>query len=306
MVVSDADRLSRAVDVVQRTVSDFDRTCSRFREDSELMVLARRAGRPAAASPLLREALRAGLRAAELTDGDVDPTLGSTLVALGYDRDFDRVLADGDAGADRPRLSVAEQPGWRSIRIDDRAGTVTIPAGVSVDLGATAKALAADHAATAAQALVGGGVLVSLGGDLACAGEAPEGGWHVRVTDDHRSDVTAPGQSVTLRSGGLATSSTVVRRWRSGGETVHHVIDPRSGRPASGGWRTVSVAAATCLDANIAATAAIVRGPAAPEWLTSLELPSRLVSDEGHVIHIAGWTTEGDDLAARPAEDLVV
>jgi thiamine biosynthesis lipoprotein len=306
VVVSDGDRLSAAVDVVQRTVADFDLACSRFREDSELMQLARSAGRPAAASVLFREALRAGLRAAELTDGDVDPTLAPALVALGYDRDFDEIPADGAARADGRRLRFAELPGWRSIRIDDRAGTVTIPTGVGLDLGATAKALAADHAATAAQALVGGGVLVSLGGDLACAGEAPDGGWRVRVTDDHRADVTVPGQWVLVGSGGVATSSTAVRRWRSGGETVHHVIDPGTGRPASGGWRTVSVAAASCLDANIAATAAIVRGPAAPEWLESLALPSRLVSDAGDAVHVAGWTTEGDDLAPRHTEDLTV
>jgi thiamine biosynthesis lipoprotein len=301
VVVSDADRLSPAIDAVQGTVSAFDRACSRFRPDSELMLLSRRAGRAAPASALFREALRAGLRAAELTDGDVDPTLGSALVALGYDRDFDQVREHRNTPADRPRIAFAAVPGWRSIRIDDHAGTVTIPAGVSLDLGATAKALAADHAAAAAQARVGGGVLVSLGGDLATAGEAPEEGWRVRVTDDHRGGVSAPGQWVALPGGGLATSSTAVRRWQSGGETVHHLLDPATGRPARGGWRTVSVAAATCLDANIAATAAIVRGPEAVGWLGSLALPSRLVCDEGRVIHLAGWTTEGDDLPARPA-----
>jgi FAD:protein FMN transferase len=305
VVVSDADRLSEAVDLVQQTVSAFDRACSRFREDSELMVIGRGAGRPAPASPLFREALRAGLRAAELTDGDVDPTLGSALVALGYDRDFEEVLEAGPDRPAHPRLTVATVPGWRSIRVDDQAGTVTIPAGVSLDLGATAKALAADRAATDAQTRLGGGVLVSLGGDLATAGDAPQDGWRVRVTDDHRAGVDAPGQWIVLRSGGLATSSTVVRRWRSGGETVHHLLDPATGRPAGGGWRTASVAAATCLDANIAATAAIVRGAKAAGWLESLGLPSRLVSDAGRVAHLAGWTNDGDDLPARRAEDLV-
>jgi thiamine biosynthesis lipoprotein len=305
VVVSDADRLSAAVDVVQRTVSAFDLTCSRFRDDSELMVLSRSAGRTTPASALFREALRAGLRAAELTGGDVDPTLGSALVALGYDCDFDQVLTRQEVHADRPRLTFAAVPGWRSIRVDDRMGTVTIPAGVSLDLGATAKALAADHAAAAAQVRVGGGVLVSLGGDLATAGEAPEEGWRVRVTDDHRAGVTTPGQSVVLRSGALATSSTAVRRWQSDGETVHHLLDPATGRPAAGGWRTVSVAAETCVDANIASTAAIVRGPEAVRWLVSLGLPSRLVSDEGQVVHLAGWATEGDDLPRRRSQDLV-
>ncbi len=300
MVVSDADALAVAVDAVRATVADFDRACSRFREDSELTVVSRAAGHAVPASPLFREALQAGLRAAELTDGDVDPTLGSALVALGYDRDFEQLRAAGAPGGAVHFASVA---GWRAIRVDDRAGTVTVPAGVSLDLGATAKALAADHAAAAAAAAGaagagrGAGVLVSLGGDLATAGPAPAEGWQVRVTDDHRAGTDAPGQWVMISSGALATSSTTVRRWRVAGEEVHHLLDPSTRRPAGGGWRTASVAAATCLDANIAATAAIIRGRRARPWLESLGLPSRLVSDEGRVVHLAGWSAEGDDLA---------
>lgn len=119
------------------------------------------------------------------------------------------------------------------------------------------------------------------------------------MTDDHRAGVDAPGQWVTIRSGGLATSSTAARRWRFDG--VHHLLDPSTGRPAAGGWRTVSVAAATCLDANIASTAAVVRGERAPGWLQSLRLPSRLVSDDGMALHVADRPSGGDDLvpAAR-------
>jgi thiamine biosynthesis lipoprotein len=300
-VVTKTERLSEAVDAVQRTTAAFDEACSRFRDDSELAALIASEGRPVRVSALLRAALRAGLRAAELTDGDVDPTLGSALVALGYDRDFEQVLTGEDARRPAPppaRLRFASLPGWRAIRIDDAAGTIAVPAGVQLDLGATAKALAADHAAAAAQVAVRCGVLVSLGGDLATAGEPPAGGWPVRVTDDHRSGADAPGQSIAIRSGGLATSSTTVRRWRADGELVHHLLDPATGRPVSGGWRTVSVAAATCLDANVASTAAIVRGERAAAWLTSLGLPSRLVSDQGSVAHLAGWTPDGDELPA--------
>ena len=169
-----------------------------------------------------------------------------------------------------------------------------------LDLGATAKALAADHAAAAASASVEGGVLVSLGGDISIEGPPPEQGWQIRVTDDHRSEVTAPGQWIALRAGGLATSSTTVRRWKTDldpAHPVHHLLDPATGRPAAGPWRTVSVTAASCLDANIASTAAIIRGDRSPEWLESLRLPARLVRLEGGVVHVAGWPDEGDDLA---------
>jgi thiamine biosynthesis lipoprotein len=144
-------------------------------------------------------------------------------------------------------------------------------------------------------------VLVGLGGDIALAGPAPEGGWRVRVTDDHRGGVDAPGQWIRLRSGGLATSSTTVRRWRAGDELVHHLLNPATGRPVTDTWRTASVAAGSCLDANIASTAAIVRGERATRWLESLGLPSRLVTPSGATVHLAGWPADGDDLPTYDA-----
>jgi thiamine biosynthesis lipoprotein len=116
------------------------------------------------------------------------------------------------------------------------------------------------------------------------------------VTDDHRSDVSAPGQWIALESGGLATSSTAVRRWPTDEGVVHHLVDPSTGRPAGGPWRTVSVTAASCLEANIASTAAIIRGESALEWLETLALPSRLVTGDARVRHVSGWPCEGDDL----------
>jgi FAD:protein FMN transferase len=294
VAVTDAAGLADARAAVQRVVDDFDLACSRFREDSELTALNTADGAPVRVSRLLLEAVAASLRAALLTNGDVDPTVGEALIALGYDRDFALV---GDAGGvPERRIKITSVPGWRTIDIDADAGTIRVGRGVRIDLGATAKALAADHAAAQASTQAGCGVLVSLGGDISIAGPPPPDGWHVRVTDDHRSDVSAPGQWITLRSGGLATSSTTARRWQTEGGTVHHLVDPATGRPATGIWRTVSVTAATCLDANIASTAAIVRGERAVPWLESLGLPSRLVSVEGVAHHVAGWPSDGDDL----------
>jgi thiamine biosynthesis lipoprotein len=135
-------------------------------------------------------------------------------------------------------------------------------------------------------------VLVSLGGDIGTAGEAPPGGWKIRVTDSHSAGPSAPGQTVTIRSGGLATSSTTVRRWQRGGEGMHHIVDPRTGRPARVVWRTVTVAAATCVDANTASTAAILRGERSPAWLTALGLPARLVRPDGSTVMLNGWPAE--------------
>jgi thiamine biosynthesis lipoprotein len=182
------------------------------------------------------------------------------------------------------------------VTVDRDRSTIRVAGGVSLDLGATAKALAADRAAAEASAAAGSGVLVSFGGDLAIAGPAPSDGWRVRVTDDHRAGFDAPGQWILLSSGGLATSSTAVRRWRTDAGSAHHLIDPRTGRSASSVWRTVSVSAGSCVDANIASTATIIRGQKAAAWLEALALPSRLVRANGTVLHVGGWPSEGDDL----------
>ncbi len=157
-------------------------------------------------------------------------------------------------------------------------------------MGATAKALAADRAAAAGTlAARGSGVLVALGGDIATGGSPPAGGWIVRVTDDHRDAGGEADQTIALHDGGLATSSVTARRWMHHGKVQHHIIDPRDGRPVEPVWRTVSVAAATCADANIASTASIVLGHRAPDWLSAHGLPARLVAVDGTVRVQDGW-----------------
>ena len=260
------------------------------------------AGRTVRVSPLLAEALALALRAAWLTDGDVDPTVGSALTLAGYDRDW-TLLEQPPTGPPPEYASAHERPsapmvvaravcGWRSVTLDSAERTVRVPAGFTIDLGATAKAWAADRAAQTAARVADCGALVGIGGDIATSGAAPTPGWAVHVTDDHRSDHHAPGQTVTIHSGGLATSSTAVRRWRHEGRTMHHIIDPATGAPARGTWRTVSVAAASCADANIATTSALIQAGAAPAWLARLGVPARLVSHTGRVYTIGAWPAD--------------
>jgi len=300
--VTEPGSLSGAVEVVQRTVAEFDQACSRFRSDSELSELNAAAGTSFRVGPVLLDAVSAALRAARLTGGDVDPTVGEALIALGYDRDFAELASDTSALTPRAPRPIATIPGWRAVTVKAQDSTVRLAPGVTLDLGATAKALAADRAAARALDATGGGVLVSFGGDLAIAGTSPSEGWRVRVTDDHRAGTEAPGQWITLHSGGLATSSTFVRRWRTASGVAHHLIDPATGQPTESVWRTASVTAGSCLDANIASTAAIIRGLESVAWLEGLGLPSRLVGVDGTVRHLAGWPAEGDDLpSAAPA-----
>jgi len=285
LITDDPAALAPAGRAVRQVLSAIDRTCSRFRADSEISRLHTRAGRSTAVSPLLAEALDAAIRAAELTGGLVDPTVGAAIRALGYDRDF-ALIKGSDPEPAEPGIPA---PGWWRLRREPGSRRVVLPRGISLDLGATAKALAADLAAAAAAEAAGCGVLVNLGGDLAVAGRAPDGGWRIAIGDDHATAERDPAVTVAVASGGLATSSTTRRRWRRGDRVVHHLVDPRTGDPVVPVWRTVSVAAASCVDANTASTAAIVLGAAAPDWLRERAMPARLVAADGRAVTVAGW-----------------
>ena len=268
-----------------------DAACSRFRDDSELSQLNRAAGQPFAASTYLFEAVRVALRAAAATGGLVDPTIGRGLRLAGYDQTF-TIISGRDSSNVRPRFAPAG--GWRVVELDEERRSIRIPSGVELDLGATAKALAADRAAQIAADRTNAGTLVSLGGDVAVAGPAPLGGWPVRIADDHSAPLGSPGPVVGLRSGGLATSSVTVRRWRAGEHELHHILEPHNGRPARSRWRTVSVTAASCVDANTASTAAVLLNDAAPAWLAERRLPARLVDVSGEVVCTGGWPAEAE------------
>ncbi|MCM3883700.1 FAD:protein FMN transferase [Frankia sp. R82] len=285
VVVTDPGQLDAAVRIVADEIAAVDQTASRFRPDAEIMRLAAADGAPQQVSELLAELIEVALDAARRTGGDVIPTLGGALADLGYDRDLSLLAMNGPP----VRTVHRPAPGWRRISLVGRM--LTLPADVQVDLGATAKAHTADRAAARVAARLDTGVLVSLGGDIATAGQAPTGGWQVHVADQ-------PGEPtcvVGLASGtAIATSSTLGRRWQRGDRLLHHILDPRTCQPAPTVWRTVTVAASTCVAANTASTAAVVRGPAAPGWLGGLGLPSRLVDADQEITTVAGWPSPPD------------
>jgi thiamine biosynthesis lipoprotein len=301
VLVSESGALDEAYRILSGELAAIDLACSRFRPDSELSALNAAMGREVSVSPLFAEAIHTALTAARLTDGDVDPTCGRSLVSLGYDRDFAEVSLDTSALAAAP----APAAGWQKVELDLARGAARVPAGVLLDLGATAKALAADRAADLIAESTGSGVLVNLGGDIAVAGQAPAGGWRVEVVDHlpaedlrRHSVHGAAGQVIAFEAGGLATSSTAARRWNRGGQRMHHILAPGTGLPADGCWRAVSVLAATCVDANIASTAAIIRGHRAAAWLDGLGLPARLVRHDGTTTTVAGWPGDQERVIA--------
>jgi FAD:protein FMN transferase len=287
LCVADPARLAPAQEVLERELVEIDRACSRFRDDSELVRLNAAAGTgPVEVGARLLEAVEVALRAAVETRGLVDPTVGRTLRLAGYDRRFATVkLRDG--AAFHARFAVV--PGFGGIQVDPARRTIALDPEVELDLGATAKALAADRSAREAARVAGCGVLVSLGGDVSVAGPPPDAGWPIRVADDHAGPLDAPGPAVAIRTGGLATSGTTVRRWRAGALDLHHIVDPRTGRPAVTPWRTVTVAGRSCVEANVASTAAMVLGDGAPAWLEERGAAARLVRDSGEVVLAGPW-----------------
>jgi thiamine biosynthesis lipoprotein len=234
-----------------------DRTFSRFRSDSELNRVNAATAEFVAASPMFVRVLALALDAARRTDGLVDPTLGAAIEAAGYDRDFAELADD-----ERPP-SAADPGSWRHVRV---AGPLVFRyPGTKLDLNCVVKGLAVD---AAVQQLAGDG-FVAAGGDVAVRGAAGVG--------------LPGGGSLTLRDGGLATSGTTYRRWLRGGDTQHHLIDPRTGRPSTSPWSEVTVAAGSCLEADVAAKAAFLLGDDGPNWLDERELPGRFRAGDREV-----------------------
>ena len=286
VVVDDPAGGDAALELLTADLRALDEACSRFRADSELRRLESRGGRPTRVTPLLFAALESACATAAATAGIVDPTIGSALVDLGYDRDFVG-LADRADGDDLPPARPA--PGWWRVGLDRAERTVTVPDGVHVDLGASGKAFGADRSAARIAAALGCGVLVNLGGDVAVAGPAPVGGWGVGIAAHCTTSPAEADEVVALRSGGLATSGTTARTWSRGGRTLHHIVDPWTGEVAPSTWALVSALGATCVEANGWTTAAVVWGEDAPGHLAGHGVVARLVRPDGSILVVGDW-----------------
>lgn len=305
LLATEIGALPAAVALAREELAALDAAASRFRPDSEVCrwaALAADGPASVVVSELLADYLAAALDAAERTDGLVDPTVGSALVASGYDLDLDVVR--GRTAYPSGELTAAV-PGWRAVSLDPVSRRVWVPQGCLIDLGSTAKAHAADRIAARLAAQLPGGFLVNLGGDIAVAGPAPADGWQIGV-EDAAGDVR---QVVTSHDQAIATSSTRLRRWLVSADAQgagqlerHHILDPRTGRTAPETWAQVSCAGASALQANAASTAAIVLGPQAPAWLEAHGIPARLDGLDGSLVLVAGWPAPtADDLVKHPS-----
>jgi thiamine biosynthesis lipoprotein len=280
LTVDDPAVLGAACGALKALMDRVDKAASRFRSDSELSTINTRAGSMVPVSRLLVDLVDVSLVAASMSGGAVDPTVGGAVVAAGYDDDIETV---------RRRLpqaggSTGPVPGWQQVQLNRRLALIGIPKGAVLDLGATAKAWTADRAALVLSKRHGCAVLVEIGGDLRAAG-TPIEPWVIEVAE-REGDLGVP---VTLAHGGLTTSTRTARRWSTPGGFAHHVIDPRTGRPADGPWRTASVWAPSAVRANTFSTALVATGDAALGRLKLARHPARLVDEDGEVTELAGW-----------------
>jgi thiamine biosynthesis lipoprotein len=284
VVVPDPSHADRAHLILRAEIEAIDLACSRFRSDSELAHLHANAGRTVKVSSLLFEALDVAYSVAERTHGAVDPTVGNAIEALGYDRDFEQIES-----RPLPMADLGPVAGFRHLHLDRKLRTARIPRGVRLDLGSSAKALLADRAAAHVAVELGSGSLVSIGGDVAVAGEPPPGGWAIGIAVDSSAGADDVDQVVAIHRGGLASSSTEVRTWQMGNEHVHHIVDPATGCSSAPYWRLVSAVGACCVDANALTTAAVVWGDQAVERLRPFDQAVRLLRHDGEVFTLGGW-----------------
>jgi len=271
-------------DVVQTLFATWEETFSRFRSTSELTRLNERAGLWTSVSDVFYFVLEQAIAAAHVSDGLFDPALNIQMNAIGYTISFH------DMHGDSIESGLLNTPGglWQSIQINPQTHQVLIPEGIGLDFGGIAKGMAVDAAILALSELDVTTALVNAGGDLRVIGVPPqESSWSVAIPS-HDTPV-----NIALSRGALATSSTVKRRWTQGGQPRHHLIDPRSGFPATTDVWSVTVAAELCQQAEVAAKVALILGSIeGRDWLEYHQLAAVLLTNSGERIITGDWPTD--------------
>jgi thiamine biosynthesis lipoprotein len=277
----DADRRLRRA---ERWLKGFEARFSRFVALSELSRLNASAGRPFPASPGLFELVSLALDLAQRSDGLFDPTVLAHLVSAGYDRSFDLVppIRSLAAGASQHHFT------WRDVSLDAETRCIVMPEGCGIDLGGIGKGWAVDRLA----AMLGTPCLVNGGGDVYAAGTPPDDdAWRVGVVDPFHGEQDLVVLRVAGR--GVATSSSLRRRWRAGDAMLHHLIDPRTGRPSDSDAVQVTVVAPTATEADYLAKVTLLRGAA--EGLAALNSEP---AAEGVIVRSDGSVLQSDGLRA--------
>ncbi len=275
--VLDTDRRTNRLDMVSGWFEVWEQALSRFRPDSELSRLNQRTGHWVCVSPILWEVLKLAIHAAQWTGGLISPTILDALEAAGYDRSFEQIQADGPSAPSQP------DGHWEFIERQSSTRSIWLPPNARIDLGGVAKGWAAERAAR--KLGVHGPALMDAGGDVAVSGPRADGSpWPIGISDPFRPHQIIG--TLKIERGGVATSGRDYRRWQKNGVWQHHLIDPRTGRPAQTDVLSVTVIAPSVVEAEIAAKAVLLSGTEAGlEWLeTWPEFAALVMQEDGRLV----------------------
>ncbi|MGB7587143.1 MAG: FAD:protein FMN transferase [Solirubrobacterales bacterium] len=275
-------------------VVEFDAALSRFKPESELCALNADPRGCVPASELLRQAVKAGLSAAELSGGLVDPTLTDQIESAGYTGSRAGVPGAplGAALAEAPSRKPASpnpEARWRSLQVDDTAETITRPPGLRFDTGGTGKGLAADLIASQLRGY--SRFIVDCGGDIRIGGaDALVRPYEVFVEHPLTGERA---HVLRLGSGAVATSGLNVRIWRGdNGRYAHHLLDPATGEPAWTGLIGATALGDTAVEAETFSKAALLSGP---------ERGRKVLAEHGGLlVHDSGWVESVGPLSVKP------
>jgi thiamine biosynthesis lipoprotein len=275
------------LDFVQARSWNLEALWSRFIGTSDIAMLALAEGQAVQVATETIELVEQMLQAHFATEGFFDPTLMAALNEAGYSKS--RVSND---------ISVLPVAGGSSalsdVRIDHNTNEITLPAGMSLDPGGIGKGMAADMIVRDLVEMGVQGASVSMGGDAALAGTPDDGdNWVVNIgaPDDYSKIIT----TIRCRGGGVATSTLAARTWNVDGEKRHHVIDPRTRKPAEISEQSTlqaSVIAGSAMWAETFATAFTVCDAHKAEQLAARHnLSALLVLHNGTLIELGNWST---------------
>ena len=222
------------------------------------------------------------VQTAERSAGLVTPLVLGALEEAGYDRSFDLLAGLSlDDWADGPQ-DDRSAPGLADLFLDPFERTVCLPPGMRLDLGGVAKGWAANRAMEYLRET--GPALVNAGGDIAISGPLQDGCfWPVGILDPQRPESNLG--TLLLPQSGVATSGIDYRRWQFHEAWQHHIIDPRSGKPAQTDILSTTIIAPTVTTAEVAAKMVLISGSqVGMEWLSDHpSLAGLVIRQDGQV-----------------------